>query len=850
VTVAVLGLAGGLAWYGLSRPRAYRPGEEIPAITRRLVRDLPEGAPAVRLVDVTADAGLDGFRTFAGDRSSQLPEDMGPGAAWGDYDNDGDDDLLLVSAGGSLEADPSTWSPCALFENRGDGSFVASEALPETRIIGMGAAWGDYTGDGWLDLVITGYDALLLFRNEQGTLVRDESLPDLPGFWAGASWADIDHDRRLDLYVCGYVQYVKDDADRARASRQFDTVVPFTLNPSSYEPQRNLLFRNLGDGGFHEVASELGVANTQGRSLGALWVDVDQDGWLDLYVANDVSDNVLFRNVEGSFTEISHGAWVADYRGAMGLAAGDYDRDGDDDIFVTHWIAQENALFASLLIDVRTLDATSEAPPDEAGGQAPEGVRFMDVADMRGLGQIALQMVGWGAAFADVDADGWLDLVVANGSTFETDTEPRTLKPQRPFLFWNRQAAHYHDLAPHSPVLQVPHVSRGLAVSDYDGDGDLDILLQHHAGGAQLLRNDLDQGSWLQVRLRSRGPDGTWTGFGDGSTVVAHAGPTHLRRTVTSISYLSQNSRTIHVGLGSAGAVDRLEVHWAGGEAQVFDNLAANRCWELREGDPEPRLVRAAPAGPVGRGRPRREPAAGGALDRQQVVEFWSRQRAAVRAMKVDDDLAAAVDLFREALAIDPGHEDSRYYLANCLAATGRVDAALIELEELVRRNPRSHRGLKRLGLMEAMTAGSPADLQQALTRLERALAINPEETGVLLCMGEVYLMLGEAGPAEQRLAWACRTNPRAVGGFFLRAYIAWLRGDEEAAGRLLASAREARGEQWQPEGTTSEGDVARQMHTDASPLSRFWKAWDGSPDPAAAFGPLRGFLDDDRRPR
>ncbi|MHC4947783.1 MAG: FG-GAP repeat domain-containing protein, partial [Planctomycetota bacterium] len=351
--LAVLALVGGgggaIAWW-TSRPTLYRPGEDIPEITRRLARELPEGAPEVRLADVTAETGLAGFATFAGARSSQLPEDMGSGAAWGDFDRDGDDDLFLVSNGGSLEAAPETWAPCRLYENR-DGSFVPSDAFPALRILGMGAAWGDCDGDGWLDLVVSGHDALRLYRNREGTLVRDETFPDPPGFWAGVSWGDYDGDRDLDLYVCGYVRYELVDADRAKASRQFGTAVPFTLNPSSYEPERNLLLRNDGAGAFRDVADELGVANPEGRSLGALWHDVDEDGRLDLYVANDISDNVLFRNLGDRFADVSHPAVVADYRGAMGLDHGDYDRDGDDDIFVTHWVAQENALYASLLVD-------------------------------------------------------------------------------------------------------------------------------------------------------------------------------------------------------------------------------------------------------------------------------------------------------------------------------------------------------------------------------------------------------------------------------------------------------------------------------------------------------------------
>jgi len=262
-TIAVLaiitGLAitGGLTYRWLNPTQIYRPGENLPEITRQLARELPPGVPEIRFTDVTKEAGLGAFRTFQGPRSSQLPEDMGSGAAWGDYDNDGDDDLFLVAAGGSLRLDPSQWAPSRLYENRG-GSFVLVEDFPETRIIGMGAAWGDYDGDGWLDLVVTGYNSLLLFRNDRGTLTRDHRFQEPAGYWAGAAWADFNNDRRLDLYVCGYVRYVEEEDSKARASQQFGMAVPYTLNPSSFEPERNLLFLNLGDGRFSEVAAEMG----------------------------------------------------------------------------------------------------------------------------------------------------------------------------------------------------------------------------------------------------------------------------------------------------------------------------------------------------------------------------------------------------------------------------------------------------------------------------------------------------------------------------------------------------------------------------------------------------------------
>jgi len=405
--------------YRARHAQAYTPGEANSDITESLARDLPRDAPKPVFADVTKAAGLGGFVTFAGLRGSELPEDMGAGAAWGDVDNDGDDDLFVVSAGGPLSSPEAQLAPSILYINDGAGHFTASPTFPDTRVHGMAAAWGDYDGDGWIDLIVTGYNMLRLYHNDRGTLARDARFPDRKGFWSGVSWGDYDNDGRLDLYVCGYVKYVSAKPGEQRASQQYGTAVPYTLNPASFEPERNLLFHNTGRGGFAEVAVKAGVSNPTGRSLSAVWHDFDNDGWLDLYVANDISDNAFYHNVKGRFEDISHPAWVADYRGAMGLAVGDWNRDGDDDIFITHWIAQENALYDSMIKDTGQL-------------------RFTDAADTFGLGQIALPVVGWGTEFLDFDSDGWLDLVVANGSTFETEESPKKLVAQLPFLLWNR----------------------------------------------------------------------------------------------------------------------------------------------------------------------------------------------------------------------------------------------------------------------------------------------------------------------------------------------------------------------------------------------------------------------------
>ncbi|MCP4902654.1 MAG: tetratricopeptide repeat protein [bacterium] len=803
---------GGVVLYRAMRPSVYRPGEDHQEITQRLSRALPADAPEPRFTDVTEAAGLATFRSFAGTRSSQLPEDMGAGMAWGDFDGDGDDDLFLVSAGGTLDADPSEWAPSVLYENLGGGAFVPAAGFPDIRIVGMGAAWGDADGDGRLDLAIAGYQTLMLLRNRVGGFEIDEEFSPLDGFWAAPSWADYDQDGDLDLYVTGYVRYVEPGPDTTHSSsQQYGKAVPYTLNPASFEAERNLLLQNDGTGRFVDVAEERGVDNPSGRSLSALWHDWNDDGRLDLYVANDISDNAFYVNREDGFSDSSLEAWVADYRGAMGLAAGDWNRDGDDDIFVTHWVAQENALYDSLLMD------------SIAEGRPPL-LAFRDKAVPLGLGQIALPLVGWGAEFADFDADGWLDLIVANGSTFESDQEPRQLLPQKLLLMWSKQGEHFHDLAPGSEVLSREKVWRSLTVSDYDLDGDQDVAILSLPGGVHLLRNDMQIGSWLELRLRQ-----TNGSEAPGATAEVTAGSVKHRRSVTSASYLSQSSSTLHFGLGKADKVEAIEVRWPSGEIETFPGVEANALYELVQGTEEARRAEFTAALPK----------------REREARFWELQRAAMDAVKRENDSLKAIPLFREALTLRPRHEDSRYYLANCLAAQDKVDEAIEELEFLQATQPQSHRAFKRAGTLRALTATKPDELETAETEIRRALEINPEATGALLMLSEIEILTGQLEAAAQRLTQACQTNPRAVGGFFLRGYIAWKAGEDEASLDLLQGAGATRGEDEIPEGAVAEGDVARRMHRESSPLSRFWKTWDGDLDPQRTFAALDVFLMD-----
>jgi len=417
-----LAIVAGILIPQLTEQRAgYVPGGEVEGLTTGLSRDLPGEYPDVSFTDVTEAADI-GFRHFPARRTGQIPEDMGSGVAWADYDNDGWLDLFLVDIARPLQMEtegddaprPSREQGSSrLYRNLGNGSFrdVTSQAGINHQAIGMGVSWADYNNDGWTDLFLTSFGDNVLYQNlGDGTFrdaTRDAGMEGHPGFWAGASWSDYDLDGHLDLYVTGYVAY-----DTLRnlggVELQYDVEIPASLNPSSFPPHRNLLWHNNGNGTFSEMAEAAGVLGDRGRSLGAVWADFDEDGWPDLYVANDVSDNALYRNLgDGTFTDVSHRAAVADYRGAMGLALGDWDGDEDLDLFITHWIAQENALFSNLAADLT-------ATPGE-----PNSLRFVDQADRRGLGHVALDFIGWGTSFFDYDKDRRLDLFVANGSTFQ-----------------------------------------------------------------------------------------------------------------------------------------------------------------------------------------------------------------------------------------------------------------------------------------------------------------------------------------------------------------------------------------------------------------------------------------------
>lgn len=565
----------------LSEKKPYRPGEKIEGVVADLARGLPANYPRVTFVDASKQAGID-FRHFSGQRSTQLPEDMGSGAAWGDYDNDGWPDLFIVNQVGPLtmsdEEIEKSPAHCALYHNNRDGTFteVSAQAGVDFRGWGMAAAWGDADNDGWPDLFVTSFGKNIFYHNNGDGTFSDKTtetgLEIEKGFWAGASWADFNCDGFLDLYVCGYVKY--EVPQGFASSNQYNVEVPASINPSAFEPERNFLYRNNGDGTFSDIAVKAGVASFNGKSLSAAWCDFDNDRLPDLYVANDVSDNVFMHNLGNElFEEISLKAMVADYRGAMGIAIGDWDQDEDMDIFITHWIAQENALY--------TNKSSEFSQSNSAAGKV---IRFMDEADRYGLGQIALDYIGWGTSFFDYNNDGRLDLFVTNGSTFQQKENPKLLIPMNNLLFWNSgtEEGFYDISAVSGTVFGYKNVGRGAAFADYDNDGDVDIFVVNNGGPGILLKNEGgNEHNWLKVQLN--GVQSNRQAVGAKLRLVSNVG-VQIRQVGAQCSYFSQNSLVQHFGLGSESKADTLEVTWPSGLTQIFQDLAANQILRITEG--------------------------------------------------------------------------------------------------------------------------------------------------------------------------------------------------------------------------------------------------------------------------
>ena len=532
---------------------------------------------AVTFVDVTNEAGIQ-FEHSSGTRSSLLPEDMGSGAGFADIDNDGDIDLYIVNIPGPFtqDGDSNQGNANALYLNNGDGTFtdITRTAGVGHQGYGMGCVFADYDGDADLDLYLTNYGENVLYRNNGNATFTDVTEAAGVGceLWStGAAFADIDGDTDLDLYVCNYVTYDLEQLEQMKAeSLQSGKPVPSALNPHVFEPQDNVFYRNNGDGTFTDTTDETGTAAVGGRSMQAIFSDFDNDNDLDLYVANDTTTNHVYRNDGGgAFTDVSNESWAADFRGSMGLTAGDYDADGDIDLFMSHWVDEENALYRNLFAE----DADAKQ------------IRFVDESYTSLLAEESIKQIGWGTALFDYDNDGDLDIFVTNGSTFQELRQPEVLIPQPDLLFRNNGDETFTNVSQETGIAALPiRVGRGAAFGDYDNDGDVDIFIVNNHAPPTLLRNEGgNRNNWVYVKLIGTGANRDAIGA---KIQVKTADQTQVREIYVGESYMSANSLIAEFGVGDATQIETLQVTWQNGETQKLHNVPANQRMPVRQSQP------------------------------------------------------------------------------------------------------------------------------------------------------------------------------------------------------------------------------------------------------------------------
>ena len=799
----------------------YRPGDDVEGVTAELARTLPPDYPRVQFADVTKAARID-FRHFDGKRGSWLPEDMGSGAAWGDYDGDGWMDLVVANESGSLDRsdDERRRSPArlTLYHNDRDGTFSDATVRAGLDVRGslMAVAWADYDDDDHLDLVVTAYGHNALYHGNGDGTFSDRSVVSgvgaPSGFWTGAAWGDYDKDGRLDLYVTGYVKFARRSTTTG-VSGKYDVENPASINPLAFPPERNLLFHNEGNGTFAERGVAAGVTDLAGRGLAAAWADLDEDGWPDLYVANDVSRNSLYRNRgDGTFEEIAQVAHVSDYRSSMGIAVGDWNGDGAQDLFLTHWLAQGNALYDNQLHRRRE-------------GTARATLGFMDTADRFGLGQQSLDFVGWATSFIDYDNDGRLDLFVVNGSTLQRREDPSSMVPMQSRLYWNRGPADgFFDVSPvGGRYFRTPYVGRGGAFADYDNDGDVDAFIVNHGGPGVLLRNEGgNRNSWLQLQLR--GAKNNRQGLGATIRVVA-AGSVQVRQMGAQAPYLSQNAPVEAFGLGAHARADTVEVRWPNGARDVRVAVAAKQRLVIVEGEAAPAANNApaadAPvAGASPSASPGASPAAAAPTDRERVQQFWTIYREA-SAQRIAKDPQRAAATYARALELNPRHEDALYYVGSMRVELGEFAGAADAWRRLIAVNPASARTHSQLGALHAcLDPGAPFQLDSAEWHLRRAHEINKEENGPLVRLAEVALMRGDRASAQRDLGAVLRNDTGNATAHFYMGYLALRDKDLTRAAEELRRAAVAPLTPPKPTGAASgEGDVkagAKMRHESA----------------------------------
>jgi len=524
--------------------------------------------PGFRLVDVTSHAGIQFHHNSGAYGGKFLPETLGSGCAFLDYDRDGWQDILLVN-GMDWPGHKLQRTTLRLYRNNHDGSFsdVTRKAGLDVEMYGMGVAVGDYNNDGFPDILITCVGQNRLFRNTgKGTFVdvsRSSGLAARQGFSTSALWFDFDRDGLLDLFVCNYVKW----SPEHDVFCSLDGKHKSYCTPEAYRGETCWLFRNRGNGTFEDVTATSGVFDSSSKSLGVAMLDYDQDGWPDLLVANDTQPNKLYRNMRnGTFKDVAVDAGIAfsaegKARAGMGVDAADFDNSGTSGVAITNFDNEMIGLYRAL-------------------GNGT----YEDVAMQASVGPISKNTLGFGCVFLDADLDGILDLLVANGHIDETVRNIRgnVGYAQPPQLFLNDGKRTFRDVAAEiGDGFSQPKVGRGLAYGDFDRDGDVDILMTTNNGPGFLFRNDQLAGN-RSIRFHLVGTTSNRDAIG--ATVrIFHDGSSQSRLVKGGSSYLSQSELPVTFGLGKRDRIDRVLIQWPNGKIEEYKNLAAGRAYECIE---------------------------------------------------------------------------------------------------------------------------------------------------------------------------------------------------------------------------------------------------------------------------
>ena len=528
----------------------------------------PPAAPGFRLTDVTAAAGIDFHHNSGAFGAKYLPETMGPGCAFLDYDGDGWLDILLVNAM-DWPGHKRQRSVLRLYRNDRNGAFtdVTRQAGLNVEMYGMGVAVADYNNDGFPDILITAVGQNRLFQNTgRGQFVDVTEKAGLGGrsaFSTSAVWFDYDRDGLLDLLVCNYVKW----SPERDVFCSLDGKRKSYCTPEAYHGETCWLFRNRGNGTFEDVTAKSGIFDATSKSLGVALIDYDRDGWPDLLIANDTQPNKLYRNLRnGTFEDVAVKAGVAfsedgKARAGMGIDVADFDNSGVDGIAITNFDNEMMALYREVRAGV-----------------------YADTAVKSGIGQPSRYSLGFGCQFLDIDLDGWLDLVAVNGHIEETVRQIRgnVGYAQPPHLFLNDHHGGFRDVAGSVGAgFDTPKVGRGCAFGDFDRDGDLDLLITTNQGPAFLYRNDLGNG-FRSLRLKLTGVKSNSDAVGAVARVWTPDGA-QSRMVKTGSSYLSQSELTLTFGLGRRDSAQRVSIEWPSGLKQEFQAVRAG-AYQCTEG--------------------------------------------------------------------------------------------------------------------------------------------------------------------------------------------------------------------------------------------------------------------------